>query len=118
MSYIQNIELMSSKDSKFITSYSFDVSNSKVTIKESFDVVLYVVNVTTGDVIYNPLQKGRGGVVEGNLLTFVFPTSGMISSDSLLIVVSEVLHSTKESDLNTIKELTKETNKILNKIYK
>lgn len=116
MSYIQNIALPTSNNTKFITGYSFNTSTASVRIDERFDTILYIANLTTDDVIYNPLHKGRGGSVEGNIIFLDYPMTGLNDSDKLLIAVQGLEVSTLESDTEAIKKEMKYLNKQISKI--
>lgn len=116
MSYIQSITIPASNNTKFITEYSFDTSASCVKIDERFDTILYIANLTTDDVIYNPLHKGRGGSVENDTIFLDYPMTGLSDSDKLLIAVQAVDDSTIESDTEAIKKEIKYLNKQISKI--
>lgn len=116
MSYIQGIALPTSNNTKFITEYTFDVTASFVTLEERFDTVLYIANLTTDDIIYNPLHKGRGGSIEGDKVFLDYPMTGFSGSDKLLIAVQGVEDSSIESDTSAIKKEIKYLNKQISKI--
>jgi hypothetical protein len=115
--------------------YTFNSDNKTITIENSIEnfnkeFLLIVTNVTTNTIIYNFGCDGFGGTIENNVLTLEYDTSSMSSSDNLQIILYtvtnletsiqiELLNTIKNNttELNKIKELIKQTNKLLNKIY-
>ena len=117
MAYIQNIELPTSANTVFAISYSFDVSKSLVVINDSYNTLLYIINTTTDDIIYNPLSKGRGGLIVGNSITLDYPMNGFSDDDVLMIAMYKEVIEDKglEKEILTQQKIT---NKLLQKIYK
>ena len=111
MSYIQNIELMTSKSTKYIHSAHLDASTSIVTITEPYDTILYIINLTTDDVIYNPLHKGRGGYANGSYVELNYPMTGMSDTDRILVAVSYEEQTSIETNINELLDEVKISNK-------
>jgi len=118
MSYIQSINIPTSSNTKFITEYSFSTTTSKVVINERFSTILYIADLDTNDIIYNPLKKGSGGSVEGDTVSLDYPMTGLSDSDKLLIVVEGIAEATISNDIETIKKEIKYLNKQISKIRK
>lgn len=118
MAYIQNIDIPTSSSIKFITEYSFDTTTSEVVINERFNTILYIADLDTNDIIYNPLKKGSGGTLSGNSVTLDFPMDGLSNDDKLLIAVDDIIITSTDSELELIKKELKYLNKQISKIRK
>lgn len=77
-----------SGNSVVITNYTFDASAKTISILGSeLKRVLYVVNSTYSEVLYNPYDGNKLGTFTGNILTLSAPTDIFMSdSDDLLIL--------------------------------
>jgi len=117
MAYIQNIEIPTSSSIKFITEYSFNTTSATVQIDERFNTILYIADLETNDIIYNPLKKGSGGTLSGNKIILDFPMDGLSDSDKLLIAVNDIVVTSIDSELELIKKELKYLNKQISKIY-
>ncbi len=74
-------------NTRIAASYTFDASAQTVKIlADDFVRVLIVVNVTDGQVIYNPSVPTQTGSIFGDLLTFTYDTTSMSDDDELLIL--------------------------------
>ena len=73
-------------NTKVSSSYTFDASEQTVRILAAdFVRALLVVNVTDGQVIYNPSVPAQRGTTVGNLLTLNYNTTSMSDEDELMI---------------------------------
>ena len=70
------------------TDYTFDASARTVTIASpGYKRMLYIVNTTRGEVIYNPYDKEKAGVLSAGGVTLTFDTSiVMLDTDDLLVM--------------------------------
>jgi hypothetical protein len=77
-----------SGNSKVASDYTFDASAKTVTISDGdYKRMLYVVNTTYGEVIYNPYNKDLSGTLSGTGVTLDFDTSVyMADTDNLLVL--------------------------------
>ena len=116
MSYIQKVELMQGSNTTFIHTAVLNTTESTVVINSPFDTVLYVIDLATDDVIYNPLHKGRGGTVGADSILLDFPMTGLTTGDSLLVAVDYKVTETIESSLEHLVTEAKITNKLLRKM--
>lgn len=117
MAYIQHTPLITTSNTKFIDSYSFNTTNGTVQINGGFDTILYIVDLAQDVVIYNPLQVGKGGSITGNTLTLNYPMDGLSDTDKLLIVADFTPQETVTTEIQLLRELMETNNKLLNKIY-
>ena len=118
MSYIQSITIPTSSNTKFITEYSFNTTDSKVVINERFNTILYIADLETNEIIYNPLKKGSGGTVDGNTIFLNHSMTGLSDVDNLLIVAEGIVEDTISNDIEAIKKEIKYLNKQISKIRK
>lgn len=101
---------MKGDNTKFIKG-SLDTTNSIVNFEGRYDTILYIINLTTDDIIYNPLHKGRGGSVLGSCVELNYPMDGLSDSDSILVVVDYKEENSIESNINELVEELKISNK-------
>ncbi|MHA2403600.1 MAG: hypothetical protein ACXADH_11465 [Candidatus Kariarchaeaceae archaeon] len=84
-----------SANSKVCNDYSFDASAQTVTVSRSdVDRVLYIVNSTRNEVIYNPYDDAKLGTLSGNVLTLDFPTNTAMQDGDQLLILYEAIDNT------------------------
>lgn len=100
---------------KQIGSYSFDASNSQITLSGISDVEtedLYLItNISSGSIIYNFASDTKNGYVSGSIIYLNYDTSAMADSDKLQILLEYddvgkdfTLNSDVNTQLNPISE--------------
>jgi len=72
-----------------IENYTFNKTAKTITFTDygsiQLDKILGVINTTTGNIIYTPIDSNLNGTVTGNVLTLDYDTSSMNNTDKLLI---------------------------------
>lgn len=77
-----------SSNSIIATDYTFDASARTVVVASSgYKRMLYIVNTTHGEVIYNPYNKELSGTLSATGVTLEYPTDVfMADTDNLLVM--------------------------------
>ena len=77
-----------SSNSIVATDYTFDASAKTVTIASAgYSRMLYIVNTTYSEVVYNPYNQDLAGTLSTSGVTLDFPTDKYMSdSDDLLVL--------------------------------
>jgi len=85
-----------------IKNYTFDASLKTITFDDyvtiRLDSVRVITNVTDNILIYNFVQKGRGGTVLTNVLTLEYDVTSMDDADDLQIVYNDEYIKATQSD--------------------
>ena len=88
---------------KQITNYTFDPTNKKVVFTGYTSIpistILSIVNKKTGQTIFSP--SGIAGNVTGNVLTLAYNTTGMTSTDPLIITIDDAFLTTAHAAITT-----------------
>lgn len=73
-----------------IDKYAFDANARTITFPDLPDIKMeglqLITNISTGEIVYQFNQSGKGGTLTGNILTLAFDTSSMNSTDKLQII--------------------------------
>ncbi len=105
MSFIPARDFPIPGESAVIPKYDFDAANGNITMSDHGLVVpLIVINVTTGQVIYNPAKPALTGAFMGNKLTLTLDTSSMSNGDELLIIAAVNRHTRQHTLLDDISD--------------
>jgi hypothetical protein len=86
---------------RLITNYSFNHLTQTITFNDyaSIDLerILLITNVTRNVIIYNFADSAKSGIVNANVLTLTYSTSGMDDNDKLQIFYDDINPSTEET---------------------
>ena len=80
-------QLISSANSRISLDYVFEPQQRLIIVKDKdFVRILYAINVTKGQIIYNPLDPGKDGSQTARNINLEYNTIAMEKSDDLCIV--------------------------------
>jgi hypothetical protein len=89
-----------------IDNYNFDKTSKTITFTDygtiELNRILGVINTTTGNIIYTPIDSTLNGTVSGNVLTLDYNTSSMNNSDKLLIYYDNSVNPLTATELRAV----------------
>ena len=102
-------------NNKIVKNYTFNAVAKTVTSTDfsSIEIILSILNVTTGDIIYLPNNPNKGGTLSNGVLTLDYNTTSMSDTDKLQIIIensvknfkwsfSKVIASGVDTDFGTV----------------
>lgn len=102
-------------NNKIVKNYTFNAVAKTVTSTDftSIEIILSILNVTTGDIIYLPNNPNKGGTLSNGVLTLDYNTTSMSNTDKLQIIIensatdfkwnfSKVIASGVDTDFGTV----------------
>ena len=102
-------------NNKIVKNYTFNAVAKTVTSIDfsSIEIILSILNVTTGDIIYLPNNPNKGGTLSNGVLTLDYNTTSMSNTDKLQIIIensvknfkwnfSKVIASGVDTDFGTV----------------
>ena len=102
-------------NNKIVKNYTFNAVAKTVTSIDfsSIEIILSILNVTTGDIIYLPNNPNKGGTLSNGVLTLDYNTTSMSDTDKLQIIIensatdfkwnfSKVIASGVDTDFGTV----------------
>lgn len=74
-----------------LNEYTFVPNEKKIILPQPIplEAILLIVNVTRNEVLYNFMDKNRGGQLTGQVLTLTYDTTNMSPNDRLLIYIDD-----------------------------
>ena len=111
-----NKAIMTTKNDTILKGYDFKSQEGYIMIEEDFNEILYIVNQTIGEVIYNPMTKGSGGDISDNRIDFELDTISMSDNDKLIIMADVIKPNEIEQQLNKVQKEVEQVVKQLKKI--
>lgn len=114
MSFIADTDFPLPGETAVCPEYTFDPTRHTIRVdKPDFLCFLLVVNITRGQVLFNPTKPALTGRQTGAHLLLELDTSTMDSSDHLLIIAAVDRHSYQHELLNKISDQLIKTNLLL-----
>lgn len=89
-----------------IDNYTFDKNAKTITFTDYVTIdlnrILGVINSTTGNIIYTPIDSTLNGTVSGNVLTLDYNTSSMSNTDKLIIYYDNSVNPLTAMELRAV----------------
>ena len=86
-----------------ISKYQFDKTAGTITFPDYAQMrlagFLLITNVNDGIIIYNFADPAKGGILQGNILTLSYDTSGMDNADNLQVIYEDVIKDITIADI-------------------
>ena len=103
-----------------IRNYLFNAASKTITFLDYTDIelpsILIITNLTSNTIIYNFAIAGKGGNVNGNVLTLTYDTTAMSDTDQLQIYYDDPTRDLVVNDEGELKVISEDNIAMLNRI--